>query len=253
MTGVGSRFHFQVHTGKTRYWQLVAGTAVALAISFSTFAAPRPMRVYMMRGQGAISILGDEQYRKALGSIFQGHELTIDQTSGKAAFIEKVFTSDIVYLSLHANPEVIKIASGEKIDVPDLVLAYSRTYHQKGPALIIVTGCETLRDVESHPMNLPGAFGIRDAAPSRAYIGFKKPVEGVSSDRFFRVFLATWMRSPYPTLEEARTQAKATVQKMVSLQTGQTTQLVTFKSNDVDIANQMTIVGNANLRLSDIP
>jgi hypothetical protein len=232
-----------------RRGRCIAGATIVLAIC--AYAA-RPMHVYMMKGQGAISILGDDQYRRALGSIFQGHELKIDLTSDKSQVIENIFNNDIVYLSLHASPELMKVANGDKLNVADLVTAYTQTYHQKGPSLVIVSGCETLKDVDARAMNFPAAFGIKDGTTNRAYLGFKRPVNGSSSDRFFRVFLGIWMRSPYPTLVQARDQAKVMVAKLTSQQTEKDAQIVTFFKFDVDIADQLSIVGNSNLRLSDI-
>jgi hypothetical protein len=203
-------------------WGRCIGAATILLAAY-VYAA-RPLHVYMMKGgEGTwgrpITILSDENYQRALRSIFQGHELTFDFASNKAQTIDHLFKSDIVYLSLHANANLIVVPNNERLTVAELATAYTQTYHQKGPSLVIISGCETLHDQDSPAMNFPAAFGIKNGTSNRAYLGYKEKVNGSSSDRFFRVFLAIWMRSPYPTLTEAKTKAAATVERMINIQT----------------------------------
>lgn len=218
-------------------------------------AEKKPFKVYMVRGDKAGSILDDVDYQNVFKErIFAGHQVTIDLTSDKTAFLKNFFQADIVYLSLHANPTKIVVGNGDAVDNNDLILAYKENGY-KGPSLVIVTGCSTTKDL-SDPMNIPKSMGFRIDSKKKAYIGFDTFKVGVLGDRYFRIFLATWMKKrpdgTYPTLQEARIEAKEFIQKMLRLQGDQTGKISRFAPLDANTADQFDIVGDSSMRVTDI-
>ena len=225
----------------------VLGTAPSLS------AAPKKLNVYMAKGKGAISILDQADYQTIFRNrIFANDALTIDLTSGKAAFLSHFFASDLVYLSLHANQNVWVVGNGERVEVVDLVRAHQAA--GRAPALVIVTGCSTIQT--STKVNFAASLGVHPGTAGRAYIGYKTFTPGEYSDRYFRVFLAEWMSSKpdgsYRTLEEARVDAKTFIHDQIALQ-GPTTGVTSrFAPIDQNVADWFTIVGDSSLRVTDL-
>ncbi len=238
-----------------KYFGLMVLMMIGSYLAMSLTAQIKPLKVYMVRGAKAGSILDDVDYQNVFKDrIFAGHDVTIDLTSGKATFLSNFFQANVVYLSLHANPKKIVVGNGDEVDNNDLILAYKANGY-KGPALVIVTGCSTTKDLED-PMSIPKTMGFRSDSKKKAYIGFSTFKVGVLGDRYFRVFLATWMKKradgTYPTLEEARVEAKAFIKKMLGLQGDQTGKIARFAPLDASTADQFVIVGDDSLRVTDI-
>jgi hypothetical protein len=231
--------------------------ALVLLLPAAAAAASRPpLTVYMVQGKESASILADRDYRRVFtDSIFKGDDVSIDTTSGPAAFFDSLFESQVAYLSLHASESKYKIGSGDVVDVDDVVIAY-KAHGYKGPALVVVTGCSTTKNLEGNAKNLPKAFGILPDTKKRAYIGFPTFKVGLIGDRYFRAFFATWLREQpdgrYPTIEEARTGAAQFIKKMRGLQSENTAKIARFEAFDADTAEQLTIVGDSTLRVTDL-
>jgi hypothetical protein len=228
---------------------------VALAL-LAPGAEAAGLKVYMARGKGAGSILDDADYQRVFrDAIFARHDLTIDLTSGRDAFLEGLMGADIVYLSLHANASKLVVPNGDEAGVDDIVLAY-KAHGYKGPALVIVTGCSTTKEVPGQAKTIPKALGITADVRKRAYIGFPTFKMGVLGDRYFRVFLAIWMKAgkdgAYPTLAETRGLAKDFIERMRSLQGEQTGKIARFAPLDSATADQFDVIGDSSLRYSDI-
>lgn len=221
--------------------------------STSLWAAPKSLNVYMVRGKGAVSILDNIKYRNVFKTgMFANHSLKIDLTSGKTAFLKEFFASDLVYLTLHSNPNVWVVGNGDPVDVQDLSKAYKAA--GKGPGLVIVTGCSTIQT--NAKVNFPAAIGIQPGTRKRAYIGYQKCTLGVYSDRYFRVFMALWLKPKpnglYRTLEETRPEAKAFIKRQISLQGPETGNIAQFAELDHFVAGWFTIIGDSLLRVTDL-
>jgi hypothetical protein len=238
---------------RTKLLATLTSGALILCIAMAIQAGPRKLNVYMVKGQGAVSILDDRDYQNVFrNAIFAGHNLTIDLTGGSASFLSTFMNSNLVYLSLHANPNVWVIGSGERIGHVELIRSYKAT--RKGPGLVIVTGCSTL--ASDTKVNFPGAIGIQPGARKRAYIGFRTFTPGLFADRYFRVFMAQWLKprpnGSYLTLEEARVEAKSFIQRMLQNQGPQTGKIARFAPLDASVAGWFTIVGDSSLRATDL-
>jgi hypothetical protein len=239
---------------KLAHTSLLAITALlsVLPLTASTGTAAKKLKVYMVQGKGATSILDEKEYQSVLQGIFKEHSLTIDLSAGKEKFLQNFFESDIIYLSLHANPSEWKVSNGEVLQVQDLVGAYKQ--YKRAPALVIVTGCETILST-GHESNFAQAIGIQSNTAKRAYIGFKKPVRGYFADRYFRVFLASWLSSKpdggLRTLEESRVFAKQFIDRRLKTQPDTLGEVAKFGVFDPDVADELSIIGDKNLRATD--
>lgn len=232
---------------------------ILLIITSSANINIKKLNVYMAKGSGAVSILDDVDYQGVFqNGIFKDHNLTIDISSGKQAFLDQFFASNIVYLSLHANPNKWVVGNGEVVTVTDLAQAYQAK--KRGPNLVIVTGCQTIKD-DAGALGFASAIGITDGNGKRAYLGYKTITVGLFSDRFFRVFLATWMKpkadGSYRTLEETRTEAKDFINRMLDRQkdkegTARLGKLASFAPLDPKVGGSFYIIGNSDLRFSDL-
>jgi hypothetical protein len=232
---------------------------ILLIITSSANINSKKLNVYMAKGKGAISILDDSDYQGVFqNGIFKDHNLIIDTSSGKQAFLDQFFASNIVYLSLHANPKKWVVGNGEVVTVTDLAQTYQAK--KKGPNLVIVTGCETIKD-DAETLGFASAIGITDNSNKRAYLGYRTITVGLFSDRFFRVFLATWMKPKadgnYRTLEEARTDTKDFINRMLDRQkdkegTARLGKLASFAPLDPKIGGSFYIIGNSELRFNDL-
>ena len=225
-----------------------------LAAAWPAVAASRGLTVYMARGKGAVSILDQSAYQNVFkNGIFAGDKLQIDLTSGKADFLKRFFAAQIVYLSLHANPDVWVVPNGDRVGIVDLIRAYTAA-GKKGPSLVIVTGCSTIHMATK--VNFPAAVGITPATQKKAYLGYTTFTVGEFSDRYFRVFLGQWMQpksdGSYRTLVEARDDAKAFIQRMLTLQGPNTGVVARFAPLDASVAGWFTIVGDSDLRVTDL-
>src|SRR5579864_4606270 len=187
--------------------------AIFLSCSGKTgriFAQPKRLDVYMVAGKGAEGVLQFISFRNLFThTIFRDHDVNIDIEHGKEYFLKNSFESDIVYYSLHSNPQKLCISNGEMVTPEDIALA--RPDKSAKPKLIIVTGCETLRKEDK--MSFPDAFGISNHDRKRAYIGFRTLTPGSFCDHYFRAFFALWLEpkegGKYRTLTEAQADAKA--------------------------------------------
>lgn len=233
-------------------------------------AAERPSgkKVFMASGHDAVSELKAEAFRNVFKSIFSDQALTISTETSGSEFLNGFVSSDIVYVNVHSNPGVMVAGNGDRLTVPDFANAYQA--QGNGPALAIVTGCKTI-DV-TRAESFPDAIGIGGGSTKRAFIGFKTVVFGAVSDRYFRVFLAHWMKpkddGSYRTLVEARDDARAFIIHILDLTkpnndfspselvfggpTAKPGPLMKFSMLEANIANQFEIVGDASLRLTDL-
>jgi len=236
----------------------------------------RRLDVYMVAGKGAEGVLTYPLFRTLFTkTIFRDHDVNIDIERNKDYFLKNTFESDIVYYSLHSNPHKLCIASGEMVTPEDILAA--KPDDTKNPKLIIVTGCETLRDEDR--MSFPDAFGISNASKDkRAYIGFKTLTPGSFCDHYFRAFFALWLEpktdGKYRTLVEAKTDAKARLIHILDLKgmgkknegSGTRSQNIDNKTMpenepgdpssvgqlDPDVADWFTIIGDPDLTLMDL-
>ena len=216
------------------------------------FVFSKKLKVYIVHGKGSNTELKFDYFKDVLKqSTFKHHDVDIDATSGRAQFFPKLFGSHIAYLSLHANPGKWVIPSGEHI-LPDAVQAACAAAKTKtGPRLIVVTGCETIKNGASR---FAAALGIGDPKRKRAYIGYDTYVQGNSVDKYFRVFLALW-RNPKPdgtqrTLEQTRAAAKALVKRMVGRKLKGSR--VKFAPIDHLHPPNFIIIGDSNLKYTDL-
>lgn len=229
-----------------------AATLILISVSAS-HAGPGKLNIYMAKGKDAVSILDDVDYQNVFrNSIFAGHSLTLDVTSSKASFLSSFFSSNLVYLSLHSTPNVWVVGNGDRVEIVDLIKGYKAA--GKGPGLVIVTGCSTVQT--NTKFNFPASIGIQQGTPKRAYIGYKTFTPGLFSDRYFKIFMALWMKpksnGSYRTLEEARIDAKAFIKRQLSLQGPETGKIGRFAPLDQYVAGWFTIIGDNSLRVTDL-
>ncbi|HOV03410.1 MAG TPA: hypothetical protein PLJ34_07810 [Hyphomicrobiales bacterium] len=231
--------------------------ALGLALPFDfAVAATRPTgrKVFMHAGRETVTVLNDPDYVRVFGSIFADQSLTIDTGGGAASFLGNFFEADIVYLNVHANPGKFVVGNGDEIYIVDMI----RAWKDKGraPALVIVTGCKTLR-VEGK-VSFPRAIGIETTAEKRAYIGFDTLVVGKIADHYFRVFLAHWMKPKndggYRSLAEARDDARAFIAHIIDQGFGNPNKgkMMSFTMADAFVADSMEIVGDAAMTFPDV-
>jgi hypothetical protein len=222
-------------------------------------SAPLPqakkLEVFLAQGHKALSILDEPRYRRVLGDIFKAHITKFDDKSPSAAFLQKFFASDIVYLSLHSNPREWVIGSGETINLDDMSVAYRRS--GRAPAVIVVTGCNTL-GVAKGARSFPEVLGITTRSTKHAYIGFREEIEGYWADRFFRVFFAAWTnpRAPgqYLTLQEAKLWARNFIETRLAQQNANDNgdRITTFFKEDPKVADRLVIIGAPNMKITDL-
>jgi hypothetical protein len=229
-----------------------AATLILISVS-AIQAEPGKLNIYMAKGKNAVSILDDADYQNVFrNGIFAGHRFKLDLTSSKASFLSSFFSSNLVYLSLHSNPNVWVVGNGDRVEIVDLIRGYKAA--GKGPGLVIVTGCSTVQT--DTKVNFPASIGIQPGTRKRAYIGYKTFTPGLFSDRYFRVFMAHWIKpksdGSYRTLEEARVDAKAFIQRQLSLQGPQTGKIGRFAQIDQSVAGWFTIIGDSSLRVTDL-
>ena len=231
-------------------FRLVAGGLALLAALclFPANVTAAALNVYMVRGKGAVSILDKPAYQNVFKTIFQKQNLTIDLTGGKEAFLGKFFAGDLIYLSLHSNPGKLVVANGDGVEVADLLKAYRKA--GRGPGLVIVTGCQTIRR-DGLKVNLQSAMGIKNGEKGRAFIGYKTFAPGMFSDRYFRVFLASWQKPKpdgnYRTLAETVPYARDFIRRMLKLQGPHTGEIARFAPLDAMVAGWLHIVGDPGL------
>lgn len=211
------------------------------------------LKIYMAKGKGASSVLSDEDYHKVFKTIFAGHDLTIDTSSGAGEFLDHLLSSDLAYISLHSNPQVLVVGNGDRV-YPDNVAEKFRAL-KHSPGLVFIVGCSTLREGENH---FPRALQIEPDSSGKAYIGFATPTIGYVSDRYFRVFLAAWFKpkpedNQYRTLEEARIFAKDFITQRIASGhcTGQG-KIGQFGILDPRVADSLKIVGDTSLKVTDL-
>ena len=211
------------------------------------------LNVYLVRGKGAVSILDKPAYQKAFKTIFQRQSLTLDLTGGKAFFLQHLFASDLSYLSLHSNPGKLVVANGDGVEVTDLIKAYRQA--GRGPGLVIITGCNTIR-WDDLKVNLQRAMGIKPDTKGRAYIGYKTFAPGMYSDRYFRVFLAAWQKpkadGSHRTLAETVPFAQDFIRRAIQKQGPGTGEIARFAPLDAKVADWLVIVGDDKLTFDQL-
>ena len=233
---------------------------VFLASHFSVNARAQSGNVYMVVGQGAVSVLKNDKFVNIFtNNIFKDYHVTLDLSNSKDYFLEHFFESNIVFTSLHANPGKLKIANGDIVTPDDLQEASKASKHQ--PKLVIIVGCETLGDTKGK-LSFPNALGIDDNTSKRAYIGFRTFTDGYLDDRFFRFFLAFWMNpkpdGSYRTLDEARDDAGEQINHLLDLRRDANKTMVELNSPgyvgpmEPKVASWIRIVGDSNLKRSDL-
>lgn len=238
--------------------------------------------VYLMKGQGASSILSEPAFQNVFKAIFAGYTVELDLTGNKAHFLAKFFSSNLAYLSLHnaTSRMELKVANGDMVSVADMGAAF-KARNLPLPGLVIVTGCQTVGNAAG---DLAGALGISNGSAKRALIGFARNVVGNASDRFFRFFLAHWVHARKDgtcrTLAEARKDAQDFMKRMMSpipdtkadafgvpeafggvagvraypfsMKLGARVSGAPWTNNDADIGNQFKTVGNDHLKVHDL-
>ncbi|MBN2706575.1 MAG: hypothetical protein JXR89_09060 [Deltaproteobacteria bacterium] len=209
------------------------------------------LHVYLAKGKGAVTILDDESYQNVFKGIFAAHHLILDTDSGADSFLGRLFAADMVYLSMHSNPNLLQVGNGEHVYVADVSRRFREVGH--GPGLIIVVGCKTLGNPDN---NLARALRIEPGDRGRAYIGFSTVTPGLFCDRYFRVFLAAWFKEKtdknYRTLEEARDFARKFIEDRIEQgNTGQG-EVGKFAPLDAKVAGWFEIIGDRSLCLSDL-
>ena len=199
---------------------------------------------------GSVSKLTDPDYQRVFKNIFSGQNVTLEIEPPKHRMIRMMLVSDIVYLSVHSNHDVLVAADGGKITPEELTEFRGKVKHS--PSLVVVAGCLTLNNDTS----IPNSLGIDGAATGVAYIGFSKKVIGFVVDQFFRVFFSLWLR-PKPdgthrTLAEARADAEAFIDK--HLDSGAQDNSIAGKMMKFELATRyvganVEIVGDSGLTL----
>ncbi len=214
-------------------------------------AAPSGLNVYLAKGKGAVTILDKKNYQEVFKRIFASHKLTIDTSSGANDFLDHLFSSNLVYLSMHANPDLLQVGNGDKVYVVDV----SRRYREVGraPGLVIVVGCKVLENAKN---NIARALRIESDSEGKAFIGFTSFTPGLFCDRYFRVFLAAWLKAKpdrsYRTLEEARVYAREFIENRIAQgYTGQG-EIGKFMPLDARVAGWFKIIGDSGLRVTDL-
>lgn len=214
-------------------------------------AAPSGLNVYLAKGKGAVTILDKKNYQEVYERIFAAHKLTIDTTSGTNGFLDHLFSSNLAYLSMHANPNLLQVGNGDKVYVVDV----SKRYREVGraPGLVIVVGCRIL---ENSKNNIARALRIEPDSTGKAFIGFTSFTPGLFCDRYFRVFLAAWLKTKpdksYRTLEEARVYAREFIENRIAQgYTGQG-EIGKFMPLDARVAGWFKIIGDSGLRVTDL-
>lgn len=227
---------------------------ILLLMPESSFAAtPSRLKVYMAKGKGASSVLSDKAYHRVFKAIFSDHDLTIDTSFGANDFLDHLLSCDLAYMSMHSNPEVLVVGNGDRVIADDVAEKCREV--GRAPKLVIIVGCSTLRDGEN---NFPRALHIEPNCKGRAYIGFETPTVGYISDRYFRVFLAAWVKpqrnsNKYLTLEEARVFAKEFItERIKSGHCSGQGKIGQFGIFDPRVANSLKIVGDSGLKVTDL-
>ena len=233
---------------------LAGGLALLFALClFPSQAKADGLNIYMVRGKGVISILDGAPFQKVFKNLFQRHNFTLDLTGGKDYFLDKFFASDLVYLSIHSNNEKLVVANGDGVGVMDLLKAFREA--GRGPGLVIVTGCSTIRR-DDLKVNLQRAMGIRPETKGRAYIGYKTFAPGKFSDRYFRVFLAAWQKTKpdgtYRTLAETIPYARDFIRRMLERQGPHTGHIARFAPLDAMVAKWLHIIGDSSLTFDQL-
>lgn len=238
-----------------------AATLASAALGNAAMAAPRPLNAYFCRGRGAASMIANPEHKAEFAAMtagFAGGTVTVDNESDRATFLQRLFASDIAYLSLHANQRLLVVGNGDRVTADEVSRA--RQAAGRAPKLVIVAGCKTTGqeiDVE----NVPQGMGF-DRPGKQAYIGFHKIVIGISQDRFFRYFLPLWLNpgpnNAYRTLAEAKVEAKALMERRYETmkegarsgqQAGAALQIMPM---DLLATGNFDIVGDAGLRATDL-
>lgn len=210
-------------------------------------------RVYVATGAKVPTILSDPDYEKAYRSVFGAHSLTFELNPARATMLSNIMATDIVYLNVHSNKSTIIAGDGQPIDIGTFIQAFRKS--GRGPSLIVVSGCNTLKiDTKT---SFPRALGIEDAAKPRAYIGFDRVVMGGIADNYFRVFFGHWLKprgdNTYRTLEEARSDTIDFVERKLGQASDPNAgKMMKFAPLTPAIGRQLSIFGNAGLRLPDL-
>ena len=233
-------------------WALFLSALIFLLFPQTVLCAdPAGLNVYMAKGKGAVTILDKNNYQQVFKRIFASQKLTIDTSSGAQGFLDHLFSSDLAYLSMHANPNLLQVGNGDKVYVVDV----SKRYREVGraPRLVIVVGCKIL---ENSKNNMARALRIEPESEDRAFIGFTNFTPGLFCDRYFRVFLAAWFKvkpdKSYRTLEEARTYAREFIENRIAQgYTGQG-DIGKFMPLDSRVAGWFKIIGDSGLRVTDL-
>lgn len=243
-------------------------------------------RIYFLKGfDNRSQYLSDLGFQGIIRTIFSGCTVVFDTHGDKPHFLSAFFASDLVYMSLHNAVGAMELIIGnkERVSVGEFQQAYNDRHRPRNPALVIVSGCQS---VDNAAGDLPGCLGFRGS--SRAFIGFRSNVAAFAADPYFRVFLAHWMK-PRPdgrqrTLIEARDDAGSFIQRQLDNQgeiaklRGKTSlgimedlgdaavvqrfsgpiqwslkkQGAPLTRNIGDIGNQFEIIGNPLLRVTDV-
>lgn len=202
----------------TRRGVMGAGLALAaapwlpssVAPTFAQTAGGARLKAYLANA-GSVSKLTDPDYQRVFKNIFSGQDVTLELEPVKYRMIRMMLVSDIVYLSVHSNHDVLVAADGGKITPEELTEFRGKVKHS--PGLVVVAGCLTLNNDTS----IPNSLGIDGTSSGAAYVGFSKKVIGFVVDQYFRVFFSMWLR-PKPdgthrTLSEARADADDFIEK----------------------------------------
>lgn len=182
----------------------------SVAPAFAQGGGGARLKAYLANA-GSVSKLTDPDYQRVFKNIFSGQDVTLELEPVKYRMIRMMLVSDIVYLSVHSNHDVLVAADGGKITPEELTEYRGKVKHS--PGLVVVAGCLTLNNDRS----IPDALGIDGAASGVAYVGFSKKVIGFVVDQYFRVFFSMWLRpkpdGTYRTLSEARADADDFIEK----------------------------------------
>lgn len=182
----------------------------SVAPAFAQTGGGARLKAYLANA-GSVSKLTDPDYQRVFKNIFSGQDVTLELEPVKYRMIRMMLVSDIVYLSVHSNHDVLVAADGGKITPEELTEYRGKVKHS--PGLVVVAGCLTLNNDSS----IPNSLGIDGAASGVAYVGFSKKVIGFVVDQYFRVFFSMWLRpkpdGTYRTLAEARADADDFIEK----------------------------------------